>query len=250
MPTPDKKILSENDAVMDDFTGQFLRWAGAALIFLVGGAHLLIAGEHFLAATYLGILFLANFTGAAAAAFALYWSPRAWGWLLGSLVAGGAFFGFVVSRLFGLPGAPEFEGQWLSIAGLLTLMVEGAFLTLALLAVTPQGRSLLRAEQRRVEREEFPPAVQETPAHFEHIEQEMAEIRSRTAPEIVDLRRHVEPQMVTDQARQGALEYLRSLRRAALASAPESRQPGPLAAIAVLFALVVLVWRRMGGRDE
>ncbi|HLL57136.1 MAG TPA: hypothetical protein VK359_04360, partial [Rubrobacteraceae bacterium] len=123
MPTLDEKILPENDAVMDEFTGQVLRWAGAALIFLVGGAHLLIAGEHFLAATYLGILFLANFTGAAAAAFALYWSPRAWGWLLGSLVAGGAFFGFVVSRLFGLPGAPEFEGQWLSIAGLLTLMI-------------------------------------------------------------------------------------------------------------------------------
>ena len=249
MPTLDEKILPENDAVMDEFTGQVLRWAGAALIFLVGGAHLLIAGEHFLAATYLGILFLANFTGAAAAAFALYWSPRAWGWLLGSLVAGGAFFGFVVSRLFGLPGAPEFEGQWLSIAGLLTLMIEGAFLTLALLAVTPQGRSLLRAEQQRVEREEFPPAMQETPAHFEHIEQEMAEIRSRTAPDIVDLRRHVEPQIVKDQARQGALEYLRSI-RGALASAPESRQPGPLAAIAVLFAVVVLVWRRMGGRDE
>ena len=249
MPTLDEKVLPENDAVMDDFTGQFLRWAGAALIFLVGGAHLLIAGEHFLAATYLGILFLANFAGAAVAAFALYWSPRAWGWLLGGLVAGGAFLGFIMSRFFGLPGAPEFEGQWLSIAGLLTLMIEGAFLTLALLAITSQGRSLLRAEQQRVEREEFPPAMQETPAQFAHIEQEMAEIRSRAAPDIVDLRRHVEPQMMKDQVRQDALEYLRSI-RGALASASESRQPGPLAAIAILLAVVVLVLRRMGGRDE
>ncbi len=249
MPTLDKKVLPENDAVMDDFTGQFLRWAGAALIFLVGGAHLLIAGEHFLAATYLGILFLANFAGAAVAAFALYWSPRAWGWLLGSLVAGGAFFGFVVSRIFGLPGAPEFEGQWFSIAGLLTLIVEGAFLTLALLAVTPQGRSLLQAEQRRVEREEFPPAMQETPARFEHIEREMSEIRSRTAPDVVDLRRHMEPWVVKDQVRQSALEYLRSI-RSTLASGSESRQPGPFAALAVLFAVVMLVLRRMGGRSD
>lgn len=249
MPALDKQPLPKTDAVMDEFTGELLRWAGAALIFVSGGAHLLIAGEHFLAATYLGILFLANFAGSAAAAFALYWSPRMWGWLIGSLVAGGAFLGFVISRIFGLPGAPDFEGEWFTIVGLLTLMIEGTFLTLSLLAITPQGRALLRTEQRRVEREEFPPAAQETPAHFEHIEQEMAETRSRMAPQLVDLRRHVEPRMVKEQVRQSALEYLRGI-RGALASASESRQPGPLAALVVLFAVVVLVLRRTGGRGD
>ncbi len=78
--------------------------------------------------------------------------------------------GFLISRIFCLPGAPDFEGQWFTIVGLLTLMIEGAFLALSLLAITPQGRALLRTEQRRVEREEFPPAAQETPAHFERIE--------------------------------------------------------------------------------
>ncbi len=249
MPVLDKQHLPEKDAVMDEFTGQVLRWAGAALIFVSGGAHLLIAGEHFLAATYLEILFLANFAGSAAAAFALYWSPRAWGWLLGSVVAGGAFLGFLISRFFGLPGVPDFEGQWFSIAGLLTLMIEVAFLALSLLAITPQGRALLRTEQRRVEREEFPPAVQETPAHFERIEQEMAEIRSRTAPNLVDLRRYAEPLAVKEQMWQGALEYLYGI-RSTLASASESRQPGPLAALIVLFTVVVLVLRRIGGRGD
>ncbi len=246
----DKQLLPEKDAVMDEFTGELLRWMGAALIFVSGGAHLLIAGEHFLAATYLGVLFLANFAGSAAAAFALYWSPRIWGWLLGGLVASGAFLGFLISRIFGLPGAPDFEGQWFTIVGLLTLMIEGAFLTLSLLAITPQGRALLRIEQRRVEREEeLPPAVQETPAHFEHIEQEMAETRSRMAPQLVDLRRHVEPGVVKEQVRQSTLEYLRGI-RGALTSASESRQPGPLAALVVLFAVVVLVLRRTGGRGD
>lgn len=128
-------------------------------------------------------------------------------------------------------------------------MIEGAFLTLSLLTITPQGRALLRIEQRRVEREEFPPAVQETPVHFEHIEQEMAETRSRMAPQLVDLRRHTESGVIKDQVRQSALEYLRSI-RGALASASESRQPGPLAALVVLFAVVVLMLRRAGGRSN
>lgn len=241
--------LLEEDATLDEFSGEMLRWAGAALIFMVGGAHVLVAGEHFLVAPYLGVLFLANFFGAMVAAFALYWSPSRWPWLLGDLVAGGALAGFVVSRIVGLPGVSEFVGQWFNIAGLLTLMVEGAFLTLSLLAITPQGRALLRTEQRRVERERFSPAMQETPAHLEVLEKDMARIRRRTDPHLRDLRKHVEPRMVKEQVERGLRERLRAA-PGSLGLALQRRQPGPLASLAVLAAIAVLVARRVSGRDD
>ncbi len=210
MRVPGQQLL-ERDRVMDEFSGKLIRWAGAALIFLVGGAHVLISGEHFLTATYLGVLFLANFFGSVVVALALYWSPNRWPWLVGGLISGGTFVGFGVSRTIGLPGAPEFVGQWFNIAGLLTLMIAGAFLALSLLAITPQGRALVRAEQRRVDREPMPPAVQETPAHFEVIEKEMAEIRSRMASDLTDLRQHAEPRMVKAQMKQNLRERLQGV---------------------------------------
>ncbi len=237
------------DKTLDSFSGQILRWAGAALIFLVGGSHVLISGEHFLAATYLGVLFLANFAGSIVVAFGLYWSANKWSWLLGDLICGGAFVGFIVSRAVGLPGFEEEVGRWFSIAGLLTCMLEGAFITLSLLALMPQGRALLRAQERRVERETFPPAIQETSAHFEHIEEEMAGIRAQISPDLVDLRKHVEPQAVKEQARRSALGYLYGIRHALL-SGSGSRRPGPLAALIVLAAFTILLVRRANGRDD
>ena len=257
MTAPVRQVL-ETDPELDDFSGQILRWAGATLIFLIGGAHVLIAGEHFLAATYLGILFLANFAGAILAAFALYWSPNRWGWLLGDAVAGGAFVGFIVSRAVGLPGFEEEVGKWLSIVGLLCLLMEGAFISLSLLALTPQGRALVRMQQERVDQEQAvgkeqpleQPLLGMAPLKASKlIEQEMAEIRSRTAPNLVDLRKHVEPQVVKERARRSALEYLHGI-RGALVSGSGPRRPGPLAALVVLTTVAILVIRRVNGRDD
>ena len=257
MTAPVRQVL-ETDPELDDFSGQILRWAGATLIFVIGGAHVLVAGEHFLAATYLGILFLANFAGAVVSAFALYWSPNRWGWLLGDAVAGGAFVGFIVSRAVGLPGFEEVVGQWFSIAGLLGLVMEGAFVSLSLLALTPQGRAFVRMQQERVDQEqavgkeqplEQPLLGMEPLKAPELIKQEMAEIRSRTAPDLVDLRKHVEPQVVKEQAQRSMLGYLHGIRNT-LVSGSGSRQPGPLAALVVLAGLAILVARRANGRDD
>ena len=257
MTAPVRQVL-ETDPELDDFSGQILRWAGATLIFLIGGAHVLIAGEHFLAATYLGILFLANFAGAIVAAFALYWSSNRWGWLLGDAVAGGAFVGFILSRAIGLPGFEEEVGKWFSIAGLLCLLMEGAFISLSLLALTPQGRALVRMQQERVDQEravgkEQPleqPLLGMAPLKAPGlIEQEMAEIRSRTAPNLVDLRKQVEPQVIKERVQRSVLGYVYGMRNA-IVSGSESRQPGPLAALVVLAALVILVVRRANGRDD
>jgi len=83
----------------------------------------------------------------------------------------------------------------------------------------------------------------------ELIEQEMAEIRSRTAPNLVDLRKKVEPQVVKESARRSVLEYLNGIRNA-LASGSGPRQPGPLAALVVLATIAILVVRRVNGRDD
>lgn len=257
MTAPVRQVL-ETDPELDDFSGQILRWAGAALIFLIGGAHVLIAGEHFLAATYLGILFLANFAGSVVAAFALYWSPNRWGWLLGDAIAGGAFVGFVASRSIGLPGFEEEVGKWFSIAGLLCLLMEGGFISLSLLALTPQGRALVRMQQERVDQEQAvgkeqpleQPLLGMAPLRAPHlIEQEMAEIRSRTAPNLVDLRKHVEPQAVKERAQQSVLGYLHRIRDAFVSNSGP-RQPGPLVALVVLAAVAVLILRRLNGRDD
>ena len=249
MSAPVRQVL-ETDPELDDFSGRILRWAGATLIFLIGGAHVLISGEHFLAAPYLGMLFLLNFAGAIAAAFGLYWSPNRWGWLLGDVVAGGAFVGFIASRAVGLPGFEEEVGRWFSIAGLLCLLIEAAFISLSVLALNPQGRALVRMQQERLDLEQA--ARREQPLEQpllgmkplrapELIEQEMAEIRSRTAPDLVDLRRQVEPQVVKEQVQQSALEYLHGIRHALVSN---SRHRGPLAALVILGAVAVLVARR------
>jgi BioD-like phosphotransacetylase family protein len=81
------------------------------------------------------------------------------------------------------------------------------------------------------------------------LEQEMAEIRSRTARDLVDLRRYVEPQTVKERARQSAVEYLRGIRNA-LVSNSGSRQSGQLAALVVAAAVALLVIRRESRRDD
>lgn len=68
---------------MNGFAPKVLSWAGASLISIVGFIHLLLVGEHFEAAAYLGIAFLANFAGAVVAALGIYLGAYRWAWLLG-----------------------------------------------------------------------------------------------------------------------------------------------------------------------
>src|SRR5215204_2119793 len=83
-----------------------LNLVGAGLILVSGLIHLLVTREHFEEATYLGLLFLADFAGATVAAFGIYRGSR-WGWVLGALVAAGAFTLYVVAGTGGLPGVDE-----------------------------------------------------------------------------------------------------------------------------------------------
>jgi hypothetical protein len=102
--------------------------AGIALILVTGAIHFIDAPGSFGDATYKGVLFLANGIAAVVAAFGIYRGERTWGWGLGVLVAGGALVAYVVSRTMGLPGlVPDI---WLEPLGILSLMVEAAFIVL------------------------------------------------------------------------------------------------------------------------
>ncbi len=104
--------------------------AGISAIVIVGLIHLINSPGDLAEGSYTGLLYLANFVGALAAAVGIYRGKR-WGWVLGWLVAGGAFAGYVISRTVGLPGLPV-ETEWLEPLGVLSLVVEGLFIGLFL----------------------------------------------------------------------------------------------------------------------
>jgi hypothetical protein len=99
--------------------------AGISLIVIVGLIHLINSPGDLEEGAYTGLLYVANFLGALAAAVGIYRGKR-WGWTLGFLVAGGAFAGYVISRTVGLPGLPV-ETEWLEPLGVLSLVVESLF---------------------------------------------------------------------------------------------------------------------------
>ena len=105
--------------------------AGIALIAIDGLIHFSLFPEYFEYASYLGLLFLAHTFGSVLSALGIN-IGASWGWTLGALTAGGALVLYVVSRLFGLPGLPESEREWLDPQGVLSLVVEGLFVTLYL----------------------------------------------------------------------------------------------------------------------
>src|SRR5215216_3885860 len=104
--------------------------AGISVIVIVGLIHLINSPEDLEEGSYTGLLYLANFVGALAAAIGIYRGKR-WGWTLGFLVAGGAFAGYVISRTVGLPGLPV-ETEWLEPLGVLSLLIEALFVGLYL----------------------------------------------------------------------------------------------------------------------
>lgn len=107
---------------------------GAGLMVFIGLIHLLVTPEYFEFATYLGLLFIANFLGSAASALGIYRNSW-WGWPLGLVMAGGAFIMYIESRTIGLPGLHE---GWLDPPGVLSLILEFAFIVLYFRAVSPK----------------------------------------------------------------------------------------------------------------
>lgn len=228
---------------VEGFAGRALVYIGAFLIATIGFVHLLQLYEVFDIAGYLGFLFLANFVGASAVAVILARVNRMWVWLLGDLIAGGAFAGFVVSRLLGLPGYPVTEASWFNLTGFTALMLEGAFLSVSLLVLTPQGRKIVALEERLIEIEQSPGPL----------EREIAGLRSRMSDDLADLRAHVSPRALEKQAIRGVRRRLPEFSKRGWTRKPASRSPvsrateaaksHPLAILTLLASLLLLGWK-------
>lgn len=105
------------------------RLVGIAMILAVGAIHLFEVPEHFEAATYLGVLFVANAVGSLVSAVGISRGAKSWGWTLGAVVSGLALVAYPISRFFGLPDFPEAAGAWDTPLGSLAMIFEGLFLT-------------------------------------------------------------------------------------------------------------------------
>jgi len=120
--------------------------AAIALIVVTGLIHLVTAPDDFSEAAYKGTLFVVNGIAALIAAAGIYRGSKTWGWGLGLLVAGGAMVMYVVSRTIGLPGL-GIDDAWFEPIGVLSLLVEGAYVVLALRVLT-QNQSSQHDEPR------------------------------------------------------------------------------------------------------
>ena len=100
---------------------------GVALIVVIGLIHLIDAPDSLEESTIKGALFFANFLGALVAAFGILRNDS-WGWVLGVIIAAGAFIAYTISRTFGIFGLPPDE--WLEPLGVLSLVVEALFVLL------------------------------------------------------------------------------------------------------------------------
>ena len=225
--------LVDKPVEVEGFAGDALAYVGAFLIATIGFIHLLQTSEMFDIAGYLGLLFLANFAGASVVAIVLARMNRVWVWLLGDLIAGGAFAGFVVSRLVGLPEYPVTEASWFNLPGFAALMVEGAFLSVSLLALSPRGRKLVNLEEKFIELEQAP-----TP-----LENEISIIRNRMSADLTDLKAHVSPRTLKKQAAANVQKRLpntskRGGIRTLVSQAAELVESHPLALVFFMAALL------------
>jgi hypothetical protein len=107
-----------------------LKWLAVAAILGTGFIHFAEARDAFGEATYKGLLFVANGIGTLVAAFGLYRNQRELGWVLGLVIAAGAFLAYVASRTVGLPGLPAEPDAWLEPLGVASLVCEGLFIIL------------------------------------------------------------------------------------------------------------------------
>ena len=111
-----------------------LKWLAMAALLGTGFIHTVEARDAFGEATYKGLLFIANGVGALVATVGVYRNRRELGWLLGLLVAGGAFLAYVASRTVGLPGLPAEPDAWFEPMGVASLVCEGLFIILFVVA--------------------------------------------------------------------------------------------------------------------
>src|SRR5690242_21505771 len=113
-----------------------IRKLGAVLLAANGIIHLVLSPEYFSEQAYVGALFIAGGLFLIALAVALWRVDNVPSWLLGALTMAGMGIAFILSRTTGLPGFKESEWE---LSGIVTLLLEGGFIAMAIAALSRGG---------------------------------------------------------------------------------------------------------------
>jgi hypothetical protein len=114
----------------------WLRLVAAVLCLAVATIHVLDQGGLAIRSpAYVGVGYLVLEVAATVAAVLLVRSGAVLGWLLSVGAGAGPLAGYVLSRGPGLPGYTDDIGNWAEPLGLLSIVVEGLLLALALAAI-------------------------------------------------------------------------------------------------------------------
>ena len=115
-----------------------IRLAGAALLLAAAVIHIIEIRDAEIA--FLVVGFALSALGTLGAALLLLSRGPRLGWLIGGGAAGLTFLGYVVSRTIGLPGDKEDIGNWGEPLGVVSLVVEGLVVVLAIWALADAHR--------------------------------------------------------------------------------------------------------------
>jgi hypothetical protein len=125
---------------MKNTNNNLLVWLAIATIVATGLIHLIEVPDNLAEVPYKGVLFMLNGIGSLVAAFLIARGDIR-GWQLGIAVAFSAAVGYVLSRTIGLPLLPAEPEAWFEPLGIASLLVEVAFLAIAVAwytTLTPQ----------------------------------------------------------------------------------------------------------------
>lgn len=106
-------------------------WPGLVLLAAIAWIHFKDIPDKLTETPFLGWLYILLVAGCAAAGAWLLSDRWRSGAVLGALVSLGALLGYVLTRSVGLPGARDDIGNWAEPLGVLSLVLEAAFVLLA-----------------------------------------------------------------------------------------------------------------------
>jgi hypothetical protein len=143
-----------------------IRFAGVLAVLLVGYLHLLdISHKIEEGVWYMATLFTILILTSIVLAVGLAKSDGSRGrfvWVGAAAIAGGALFGFCVSRLIPLPGMADHQGDWTGTIGVFAVLTEAGLVALAGFAlrdrVVQRQRQQVRSRRRSVHRTLAAPA--------------------------------------------------------------------------------------------
>lgn len=107
-------------------------WIGVLLLAGIGWIHFRDIPEKLDETAYLGWLYILLVAGCAAAGAWLLSSGWRAGYVLGLTIAAGAIVFYVLTRTTGLPSARDDIGNWAEPSGIISLLLEAAFVVLSI----------------------------------------------------------------------------------------------------------------------